>query len=188
MLTKYFIGINWVDFLMFGIIARTCYIGLKTGAAVELFKVFSLWLVTVISFHIYTTPLADILNERVPALPLNCADVFVFTVLVTAVTILIRIIRESFFLLIKIEAHNTLDKLSGLILGCLRGLWITSIALFIMIISTVQYLEVSAKSSLFGHKLINLAPQIYKGSYEGLISKFLKEKKVNDEVFIAIER
>lgn len=188
MLTKYIVGINWIDFLVIGIIARMCYIGIKTGLGIELFKLASLWLATVISYHIYTTPLSDLLNQRLPALPLDAGDVFVFCALLTVITIGIRIIRESFFLLVKIEAQNVLNKWGGLVIGCLRGFWIASIALFIMTISTVQYLEVSAKSSLFGHKLIGMAPNIYKGSYEGLISKFFVNSSINPEVFKAVER
>ena len=187
MLTKYFIGINWVDFLMIAVILRMCYIGVKTGFIIEIFKLFSLWLVTVTAFHTYTTPLSDMLNQKLPALPLDAGDVFVFVALVVAVTLLIRIVRESFFLLIKIEAKNVLDKWAGLLIGFVRGLWICSIGLFIMTISTIQYLEVSAKSSLFGHKLIAMAPAIYKGSYEGLIGKFFPGK-LNPEPFRAVER
>ncbi len=188
MLTKYMVGINWVDFLIIGLVIRMCYIGLKTGMGIELFKLLGLWLATVITFHVYTTPLSDFLNEKLPALPLDAGDVFVFVVLLTAVTLLMRVVRESFFLLVKIEAHNTLDRWGGLLIGCCRGFWAASIVLFIMTISTVQYLEISAKSSLFGNKLINLAPNIYKGSYEGLVSKFFSDSKINEEVFRALER
>lgn len=188
MLSKYLIGLNWADFLIIGIILRMCFIGLRTGIAIELCKVLSLWFATVITFHLYTTPLSDMLNAKLPALPLLASDVFVFAVLVTLITILGRIIRESFFLLIKIETHNTLDRWCGLLSGCLRGFWISSFLLFVMTISTIQYLETSAKSSLFGHKLLYWAPTIYKGSYEGLISKFFPASKLNEEVFRAIER
>ncbi len=188
MLSKYIIGINWVDFLTIGLIVRMCYIGVKTGAAIELFKLFSLWLAIVITFHVYTTPLSDILNTKLPALPIDAGDVFVFCALIAVITLVIRIIRESFFLLVKIEAHNTLDRWGGFMIGLLRGLWISSIALFIMTISTIQYLETSAKTSLFGSKLLNMAPAVYKGSYEGLILKFLVSSKVNEEVFKAVDR
>jgi uncharacterized membrane protein required for colicin V production len=188
MLAKYLVGINWADFLIIGIIARMCFIGTKTGIGIELFKLLNLWLVTVISFHVYTTLLSDWLNSRLPALPLDAGDVFVFVALATVITIVLRIIRESFFLLVKIEAEGTFNKLSGLIIGAVRGLWISSICLFVMTISTVGYLEVSAKSSLFGHKLINLAPQIYKGSFEGLFSKFMPGAAVNEEVSKVLER
>lgn len=188
MLTKYLIGVNWVDFLIIAIIIRTCFIGMKTGIVTELFKLSSLWLATVITFHLYTTPVSDMLNAKIPALPLLASDVFVFVVLLTIVTIIGRIIRESILLLVKIETHNTVDRWSGLASGLLRGFWISSIGLFIMTISTVQYLETSAKSSLFGHNVISLAPSIYRGSYEGLLSKFFPSSKINDEVFKSIER
>ena len=188
MLSKYFIGINWVDFLIIAVMLRMCFIGLRTGIAVEAFKVMSLWFATVITFHLYTTPISDMLNAKLPALPLLASDTFVFVVLMAMITLIGRIIRESFFLLIKIETHNTLDRWSGLALGILRGFWISSIGLFIMTISTVQYLEISAKSSLFGHKLIAFAPAIYRGSYEGLFSKFFPSSKINEEVFNSVER
>lgn len=187
MLTKYFIGINWVDFLMIALILRTCYIGIKTGIGIELFKLFSLWLVTVSAFHVYTTPLSDMLNEKLPALPLDAGDVFVFASLVTLITVLVRIIRESFFLLVKIEAQNSWDKWAGLCVGFIRGIWMASIGLFIMTISTIQYLEVSAKTSLFGSKVLNVAPNIYKSNYEGLFSRFIPGQ-INPEPFKALER
>lgn len=189
MLSKYLVGLNWVDFLIIGIIARTCFIGIKTGTGIELFKLLGLWFVTAVSFHIYTTPLSDYLNTKLPALPLDAGDAFVFCCLVTVITLLFRVIRESFFLLVKIEAHNVLDKWLGLFIGCFRGFWIASIALFIMTISTVQYLEISAKSSLIGHNLLYLAPGIYKGSGEGFISRIIPSYgQSNEEVFKAVDR
>ncbi|HAJ56275.1 MAG TPA: hypothetical protein DCL35_00730 [Candidatus Omnitrophica bacterium] len=188
MLTKYFIGINWADFVVIAIVARMCFIGTNTGLAIELFKLFGLWLATVIAFQTYTTPLSDFLNTRVPALPLDAGDVFVFVVVLAVVTIVIRIIRESFFLLVKIEAQDTFNKLAGLLIGLLRGVWISSIALYIMTISTAEYLETSAKSSLFGHKVIIFAPSVYKGSFNGLISKLIPGIEVNPQVDQALER
>ncbi len=188
MLTKYLVGLNWVDFLIIGIILRMCFIGIQTGTGIELFKLLNLWFVTVIAFHIYTTPLSDYLNEKIPALPLDAGDVFVFCCLATVITLLFRIIRESFFLLIKIEAKNILDKWAGLFIGCLRGFWVASIALYILTISTVSYLEVSAKSSLFGHKVLRMAPSIYKGSVNGFVSKILPYGTPNEEVDRALDR
>ncbi|MFH0876608.1 MAG: CvpA family protein [Candidatus Omnitrophota bacterium] len=188
MLSKYFIGINWADFLIIGLIARMCFIGWKTGVAIELFKLLSLYFATLVAFHVYTAPVSDMLNARLPALPLLASDVFVFVFLVALVTIIGRIIRESFFLLIKIETHNTLDRWGGLCIGCLRGFWIASIVLFVMTISTIQYLETSAKTSLFGHKILYMAPTIYRANYEALVSKLLPRSKINEEVFRSVER
>lgn len=188
MLTKYIVGLNWADLLIIGILIRMAFIGLKTGFAIELFKLISLWFATIITFQLYTTPLADLLNEKVPALPLDAADVFTYIVIMTLVTLAFRIIRESFFLLIKIEAANTFDKIAGIILGSLRGLWVASIALFIMCISTIQYLETSAKSALFGHKVIALAPNIYRGCYNGLTRHLFSKTKLNEEVFKILDR
>ncbi|MGE5279413.1 MAG: CvpA family protein [Deltaproteobacteria bacterium] len=188
MLTKHLTGINWVDLLILGTVLRMCYIGIRTGTGIELFKLLSLWFVTVIAFHVYTTPLSDYLNAKLPALPLDAGDFFVFGVLVTVVTILFRIIRESFFLLVKIEAKNTLDKWMALALGCLRGFWVASIALYIMTISTIQYLEVSVKSSLFGSRVLRMAPAIYENSVTGLLNKILPYGEPNGEVERTLER
>lgn len=188
MLTKYFVGVNWADFLIIGIILRMCYIGIRTGIGIELFKLIALWIATVLSFHIYTTPLSDLLHERLPPLPLDAGDVFVYVALVTGVVLVMRMIRESFFLLVKIEAQGALNKWGGMIIGLVRGFWISSIALFVMTISTVGYLEVSAKSSLFGSRLLRLAPKIYQSSFEGVVSKFLTNQKLNEEVSKAVER
>lgn len=188
MLSKYFIGINWADFLILGLLARMCTIGWKTGVAIELFKLISLYFATLVAFHVYTVPVSDMLNAKLPALPLLASDVFVFVVLVALVTIIGRIIRESFFLLVKIETHNTLDHWGGFCVGCLRAFWAASIMLFVMTISTVGYLETSAKTSLFGHKILIMAPTIYKASYESLVSKLLPHSKINTEVFRSVER
>ena len=188
MLTKYLVGVNWVDFLVVGIILRMCFIGSRMGTGIEFFKLLNLWFVTVISFHIYTTPLSDFLNTKVPALPLDAGDVFIFCCLVTVTTLLFRIIRESFFLLIKVEAKATFDRVMGLAIGCLRGFWIASIALYIMTISTVQYLEVSAKSALLGHKVLRMAPSIYKNSVDNFVNKVLPYGKPNEEVDRALDR
>jgi uncharacterized membrane protein required for colicin V production len=188
MLAKYLVGINWTDFIIIGIIARMCYIGIKTGLGIELFKLFGLWLATIIAYQAYTTPLSDFLNEKLPALPLDAGDVFVFVVVIAVITLVLRAIRESFFLLVKIETQDTLNKVTGFLSGALRGFWISSLVLYVMTISTVQYLETSAKSSLFGHKIIVFAPAVYKGSYNYLISKFFQKMDINPEVDRALER
>jgi len=188
MLTKYLVGLNWVDFLVFGFILRMCFIGIQTGTGIELFKVLSLWFVTIITYHLYTTPLSDFLNTKLPALPLDAGDVFVFCCLVAVVTLLFRMIRESFFLLIKVEAKSSLDRWAAFGIGCLRGFWAASIVLYIMTISTIQYLEVSAKSSLFGHKVLRMAPAIYHGSVNGVLAKILPFGETNIEVERALER
>lgn len=165
-----------------------CFIGLRTGIGIELFKLFALWLATILTFQLYSTPLADMLNEKLPALPIDAADAFVFVTLLTIVILVVRMIRESFFLLIKIDAQNTLNKWGGLILGLVRGFWIASLVLIIMSISTIRYLEISAKSSLFGYRFINIAPQIYSTSHKIIISKFFPDAKINDQILSVVER
>ncbi len=188
MLSKYVVGINWVDFLIIGIIIRMLYIGLRTGIGIEFFKLIGVWLATILTFQLYSTPLADALHEKLPALPLDAADAFVFVSLLTIIILIVRMIRESFFLLVKIDAQNTLNKWGGLLLGCVRGMWIASLALIIMTISTIQYLETSAKSSLFGHRFINIAPRIYEVSHKIIISKLFPDKSINDQIFLVVER
>ncbi|MFH1692321.1 MAG: CvpA family protein [Candidatus Omnitrophota bacterium] len=188
MLSKYVVGINWVDFLIIGIILRMCYIGLRTGIGIEFFKLLGLWLATMITFQLYSTPLADMLHEKLPALPIDAADVFVFVSLLTITILVVRMIRESFFLLVKLDEQNTASKWGGLVMGFIRGVWIASLALMIMTISTMQYLETSAKSSLFGHRFINIAPQIYEVSHRIIISKLFPKTDINDQVFQVIDR
>lgn len=188
MLSKYIVGINWVDFLIIGIILRMCYIGLRTGIGIEFFKLLGVWIATMTTFQLYSTPLADMLHEKLPALPIDAADAFVFITLLTIIMLVVRMIRESFFLLVKIDAQNSLNKWGGLVLGFTRGIWIASLALMIMNISTIQYLETIAKSSLFGHRFINIAPQIYEVSHRIIISKLFPNTKVNDQIFQVIER
>lgn len=187
MLAKYVVGLNWVDFVILGLFARTCFIGTRTGIGVEIFKVIGLMFATLIACHFYTS-VSDLLSSKIPALPLNASDAFVFVVLVSVSIIIIRIIRESFFLLVKIEAHNTLDRWGGMALGFFRGFWISSLVLVSMGISTMSYMEASAKSSLFGHKFIAMAPAIYRGTYENIISKLFSSGSMNEEIFKAIEK
>ena len=87
----------------------------------------------------------------------------------------------------KIESITTVSKISGFILGAVRGIIISGLIVFGLCISTVHYLELSAKSSYLGTKLVHVPAKIYEGTFWGFIHKITSDQEFNSDVPNAIK-
>lgn len=187
MLYPYVSQFNWIDILIIICCLRMCYIGLKRGFGIELFKVINLIFCTFFALHFYLI-LGEFINNKISALPLEAASIFSYILLIFIITILFRILREGFFILVKSETTNTISKSLGLFIGFIRGLLISGLILFGLLISTMHYLEMSSSVSFFGPRLLKIPVQIYENLFYGVVSKIFPEQGFNQEIKNVIEK
>lgn len=186
MLYPYVSQFNWIDILIIICSLRMCYVGLKRGFGIELFKVINLLFCIFISLHFYLA-LAEFLNNKLSVLPLDAAATFSYALLLFIITMLLRILREGFFVLVKSETLNSISKLLGLLLGFIRGVLISGLIIFGLLISTVHYFDLSARTSFFGPKTVKLPIKIYESIFYGAVAKIFPEQGFNQEVVKVIE-
>jgi len=186
MLYPYISQFNWIDIIIIICIVRMCYVGLKTGVGVEIFKTLGLLFCAFIALHFYII-IGSFLNSKMPPLPVEPASIFCYVVLVTIVTLLFRILREGFFAIVKSETISLLSKWLGLFLGFLRGILVSGFMLYGLLISTNHYCDLSVRTSYFGLKAAAVPIKIYEGVYNGAISKIFPDQPFNSEPIRVLE-
>lgn len=180
--------LKWVDFVIIILFVRICYIALKNGFPVELFKFFGTIASIYLSLHYYTT-ISDFLDARLSSelLSLDFLDVICFVVLALIGYLSFVILRMAFLHVVKIEAVSLLNKWGGLVLGLGRGILFTGIITYFLTISTIDYINESVKNSYLPKYNIEIPLVIYRSLWNGLTSKFMGKEKINTNVDIVEE-
>lgn len=187
MLYPYVSQFNWIDILIIICSLRMCYIGLKRGMGIELFKLLNLVFCSFVVFHYYFA-LGEFIHNKIPALPVEPAIIFSYIVLITIITILFRILREGVFVFVKTETIGSFSKYLGLFLGFIRGILISALIIFGLMVSTIHYFELSARTSFFGSKIVKLPVNIYVGILSGATSRIFPEQALNQDVIKVLEQ
>jgi len=176
--------INWVDILVVIILIRIGYVSRKTGFVKEFFKLLGTIFALYLGLHYYTK-LSDFVGKKIniPAMPLEFFDFIFFVILVLIGYLIWVLLRESFTHFIKMEAVPTLSKWGGLILGLSRSILLSSLVIFMLAISSVNYFKESTINSYSGKKLFKVATQTYSIIWNGLMSKFMTQEKFNPTIY-----
>jgi membrane protein required for colicin V production len=172
---------NWVDIFVVIIFIRICYVSLKSGFPVELFKFLGVVLAIYLSLHYYTSS-ADFIDARIKKVPLEFSNLFSFAVLAILGNLIFVLLRSIFYRFIHMEAVPQLNKWGGFILGIARGILVISLLTFILVMSNIGYLKRSVANSYSGEYFLRVAPNIYSGLWNNLISKFMTKEKFNKAV------
>ncbi len=180
--------LNWVDFVIIIFFFRICYIALKNGFPVELFKFLGTIVSVYLALHYYTT-ISDFLDARLASniLSLDFLDVICFVLLVIIGYLAFVILRMAFLHVVKIEAISLLNRWGGLVLGLARGILWTGLVVYFLTISTIDYINESVKNSYLAKYNIEAPLVIYRGLWNGLCSKFMTQEKLNTNVDIVEE-
>jgi len=176
--------LNWVDILVIIALIRIIYIGVRQGFIVEFSKTLGVVFAIILSFHYYIT-FSSFIHTHSP-LPASFSDLICFTALFIGVILLFKFIREGLALVIKAEPIPFLNSWGGLILGGLRAWLVTSVFIYVLLISGFSYIEQSARQSYGFNYIIHAAPQTYSFSFNNLIGKFFSGEKINQTVFDVI--
>ncbi|MCX5697314.1 MAG: CvpA family protein [Candidatus Omnitrophica bacterium] len=174
---------NWVDCFIIILVIRICYVSLKRGFIVEAFKLLGTILAIYLSLHYYSF-LADYLNDRfsITVIPLEFLDFLCFALLAIVGYSVFIIFREGITRLIKSEAAPQLNKWGGLVIGGMRAFLLASLLVYMLLISTLTYLNTSVHRAYFGTSIFRIAPGVYSNLWNTLMSKFMVKEKFNNSV------
>lgn len=180
---------NFVDIIIVILSLRICYIAFKMGLPVELFKFLGIIFTTYISLHYYIS-LSDLLQHWFfpKEMPLEFLDFLIFIILAIGGYLGFIVLRSIFHRFIKLEASPRLSQFGGLILGFARAFFTAGLLVYILMISSVKYLNDSVKSSYLGNRCYAVAPQTYSWLWNNLVSKFSAKGKLNPTVAEVMQR
>jgi len=174
---------NWVDVLIVIVLFRICYVAMKTGIIVELFKLLGTVLAIFLAYHNYTG-LADFLLERfaIKVVPIEFLDFVAFGILLGLGYLVCLLLRIAFFHIAKVETVSLLNRWGGLVLSIGRGILFVSIVTYLLTISTITYFKDSVDTSYFGKATIKIAPSVYGALWISVVSKFMPQGEFNKNI------
>ncbi|MCX5695312.1 MAG: CvpA family protein [Candidatus Omnitrophica bacterium] len=181
--------INWLDIFVLVLMARICYIAVKSGFPVELFKFVGTLSALYLALHYYTVLSGYIINQVsfLDKLPGEFLQFIVFLALVTGGYSLFILLRSIFYRFLKMEAVSTLNKWGSLILGIARGVLLASLIMFMFTVSSVGYFKNSVRASYLSSRLFSVAPDTYSWIWNSITSKFALSEKYNPTVTLTTE-
>src|SRR3989338_6816197 len=153
---------NWVDIFFAILLIRICYVAVKNGFPVELFKLLGTILASYLSLHYYIIFSDDIVG-RIGAkfIPLEYLNSFSFIALAILGYLIFVLLRKVFSRFIQMEAVPNLNKWGSLILSMMRGFLFVSLLIFTLVIAPTGYFRNSVNNSYSGKRLFNIAPMTY---------------------------
>lgn len=80
------------------------------------------------------------------------------------------------------EAVSTLNKWGSLLLGIARAMMLSSLIIFMLVISSAGYFKSSVKASYMSKHLFLIAPGTYSWLWKSVTSKFATSEKYNEAV------
>jgi len=177
---------NWVDIFVVVILIRVCWAAVKGGFLAEFFKILGTIAAIYLALHYYTG-LSDSIGERIPFknVPLDFLDFVFFIVLAITGYLLFVVLRQAILKFINMEPIAQLNKWGGLILGITRAFLLSSLLIFMLLISSISYLKNSVINSFSGEYFSKIAPGVYASIWNGVTSKFMVKEKFNQTVLEA---
>jgi len=182
-MNNFFVQSNFIDIIIIVIALRICYIAAQMGFAIELFKLAGVLFSTYIAFHYYTG-LSDAIvrfffSKKVP---LEFIDFLVFLILTTAAYLGSIVLRSIFYRFMRLEAAPTINRIGGIALGIIRAYFLIGLFIFILTISSVNYLSSSVKHSYLGSRAFSISPRAYQWIFNSFVSKFSTKEKLNPTI------
>jgi len=173
---------NWIDILIVIVLIRMCYIAVRMGFAVEAFKLLGTVFAVFFAFHYYLA-LTDVFNSTVKdKLTVGFLDFASFVLIGVVSYLALVIFRLSFLHVIKIEAVSQLNKWGSFVFGIARGILLSSLIVYGLFISSIEYFQKSVTESYLGSRIYEVAPSLYKKTWSGLVSKFVTTEKPNTSI------
>jgi len=175
--------LNWVDVFFVILLIRICYVAIKNGFPVELFKLLGTLSAVYLSLHYYII-FPDYIVGRIGAknIPLEYLTFFSFILLAILGYLIFMILSKIFSRFIQMEAVPTLNKWGSLILSIMRSFLLVSLLIFIFVIAPWGYFRNSINNAYSGKRLFKIAPTTYTWLWDSIMSKFRTQEKFNDAI------
>lgn len=161
-MTEFWRRLNWIDFIVFVIMVRALYVGSKRGLIPELTTLIGLAAAQVVSLQ-HAGSVVSFLAERV-RLPVPEKWLYLFFVgaLFIATYLIFGLIHRGLSKLLRLETATGVNRWGGLLLGFLRGGYLTSLILVVLSRAPSGALEKEIKErSWSAPYLIQAAPKVY---------------------------
>lgn len=176
--------LNWVDITLVILFIRICYIATKSGTLVELFKLLGVIFGSYLALH-YFAKASDffdrILTSKNPSL--NILDFLSVIVLWAIGYVIFLLIRETLMRFIKLDVVSRIDTWIALFLGAIRSILVASMVIYVLSMPVVSYLEKAAHNSYLGKRLVWIAPKLYEGIWNKLVSRFSSKGEINKTMY-----
>jgi len=174
---------NWVDIFFVILLIRICYVAIKNGFPVELFKLLGTLSAVYLSLHYYIIFSDDIVNRiGVKNIPLEYLSFFSFIALAALGYLIFMLLSKVFSRFIQMQAVPNLNKWGSLILSMMRGFLLVSLIIFILFIAPTGYFRNSVNNSYSGKRLFKIAPTTYTWLWNSIMSKFRTQEKFNETI------
>ena len=177
---------NWVDVFVVILLIRLCYVAVKTGFPVELFKLLGLIFAILLACHNYVG-ISNFLASNAPSAvlgqrTLNILNLFSFVLLATLGYFVFFILRTTCLSLVRMEAISLLNRWGAIILSIFRWSLLTSLLLMTAAISNNGYLNKGLSDSFVRPVLFKPAPKVYVFLWNNLLSRFMDSEGFNSAV------
>ena len=183
MLIDFIKWFNWVDILLACVCARAIFIGIKTGFIVEFFKSVGILFSIFITLHYYST-LTVVLASQVTIFELPTVAIFVFLALWFLAVYAFKLIREGLMMVFSVQAHPNVDRWGGAFLACLRGVVVSSMVFYTLLLTYNPGVIKVAQNSVSRHVVSYLPTGIYSGIFNGFVAKFFGQEKISEEALL----
>ncbi|MFA5176871.1 MAG: CvpA family protein [Candidatus Omnitrophota bacterium] len=176
--------INWVDIFLLILTLRVCFVAVKSGFPVELFKLAGTVTAVYLSLHYYISLAGYAVNwfSLGKIIPLDFLEFLIFLVLAIGGYFIFILLRSVFSRFLKMEAISALNKWGGLLLGIARAVLLSSLMILVLVLSNVKYFKKSVQESYLGQHLSAVAPDTYTWLWNSIVSKFSAAEKYNEVI------
>ncbi len=179
--------INWVDVAMLVLFIRIVFIGVKTGFVTELFKLLGVFCAVFVGLHYYAS-LAIFVTKKTNW-SIDFLEFLFFVLLVCLMVLVIKFLRDGFFVLFKFEStHAGLNQWGAGLFAVIRALFLASLIMYTILLTHVEWLQRQALTSVSQKVALKAAPDTYSFVYHHFIGKIFTKEKFNEDVFNVISR
>ena len=174
--------VNWVDFLVLFIIARSIYMGRTSGIISQLFNLTGSILSTFITLHYYTQ-FGSFLKDNFSFLS-KVAYIIAFATVASLSLLIFLLIREGWLLILRVTEHNKLDRGIGIVLAAVQGYIVAGLVVFGILVTNNLYAIEDVRSSMSDVVLHirHVSVDIYKSCFSLFVEKYFPDEKINKTV------
>ncbi len=177
---EFFSNFNWIDIAIVVILVRVVYTGMNSNLLIELFGLISSLFAVFVVSHYYAR-FADFLHEMV-FIPDMVNEAFAIIILWLSVHVVFKLITAGWSMVLKVEAHPVFDRWGGFIFSLGRSVLVCGLLFVLFIVAGNDYLRQMSARSWTGKILIDTAPAVYSGIYDGFIVKYFPDEPFNEQV------
>lgn len=149
----------WIDIILMLILLRAAYVGFRKGAFVELFKIVGLLIGLILALY-YSEEIGTGMASFF-SLPSSPVLFIIFFCLLGCCIAAFSFLRTIIFSIMKIELIGIFERVTGLILGVVRGSLISSLILLILVSAPSPYFaQLVNEQSWLGPRLLTITPRL----------------------------